>query len=211
MRIYIHPHVAQIRELFSGIEPAVFLRETILRHLAALEAGYREKLPAVGVILRNFSPRHLSSAANSQVVPAATTEELRDVVAHYFGFAAFAEIDSGVTHDTEFERAVDYLLSGNVTALTEQIDRAPELLTRSSRYGHRAGLIHYLAANGVEMHHQVVPANAPELLSLLLERGADADQPHQIYGGRHDLRALIETSAHPAAAGVREALLDLLA
>lgn len=210
MKIYISDQVAQVRSLFSGIEPSVHLRETVLRYLAALEAGYREQNPAVDILLRNYSPRHSTEATGGSGVPRATPEELKQVMAHYFGFAHFADIDESITHDVEFEKAVETLLRGKRDQLDTQLREHPGLIRRSSRYGHRAGLIHYLAANGVELHRQVVPDNAPELLRLLLDHGADPHQEHRIYGGRHSFRELIETSAHPAEAGVREALIAQL-
>jgi hypothetical protein len=210
MEIYIAEKVAHVRALFAEVSPAVHVRETVLRYLAALEAGYRKQHPAVGIVLRNHSPAHLSSAAARDSFPTVTPQQLREVAAHYFGFARFAAIDQAVTHDPVFEAALDFLLRGDETGLAAHLADHPAVVEQSSSFGHRAGLIHYLAANGVELHRQVVPANAPDLLRLLLDRGADPDQEHRIYGGRFSLRALIETSAHPAAAGVSEALLALL-
>lgn len=210
MKIYIDEEVNAVRDLFSDIQPTVYVRETVLRYLAALEAGYRDRHPAVGTILRNYSPRHLSSAANSNELPAVTPETLQDIAAHYFGFAQFAALSAEATLDATFENAVDALLNGHIAQLEDMLNQKPALVQSQSAYGHRAGLLHYLAANGVELHRQVVPANAPELLQLLLSKGADPDQAHQIYGGRHSLRDLIETSAHPANAGVREGLLAQL-
>ena len=211
MNVYIAEQVAQVRSLFSGIAPSVHVRETVLRYLAALEAGYRAQDPAVGIMLRNYSPVHPTGTSGKTAAPRVTPEQLKAVMAHYFGFAHFGDIDASVTHDVEFERAVETLLSGDQDRLQAQLKEHPQLVGQSSRYGHRAGLIHYLAANGVELHRQVVPANAPDLLRLLLDHGADPEQEHRIYGGRHSLRELIESSAHPAEAGVRESLLVQLA
>jgi hypothetical protein len=78
----------------------------------------------------------------------------------------------------------------------------PDLIARRSVYGHRATLLHYTAANGVEIRRQVVPANAAEITATLLDAGADAAATLHAYGGTPDTLAMLRSSAHPQAAGV---------
>lgn len=73
---------------------------------------------------------------------------------------------------------------------------------RRSAYGHSATLLHYTAANGVEIRRQVVPANAAEVVVALLEAGADRSAKLHAYGGDFDVLAMLETKAHPRDAGV---------
>jgi hypothetical protein len=79
---------------------------------------------------------------------------------------------------------------------------APDLVQRRSAYGHGATLLHYTAANGVEIRRQVVPANAREIAARLLDAGADAGARLQAYGATPDTLAMLKSSAHPRAAGV---------
>jgi hypothetical protein len=94
------------------------------------------------------------------------------------------------------------MLRGDVDGLRAQLERDPGLALRASHWPHRATLLHYAAANGVEIYRQVVPHNLPELVALLIDRGADVDASARAYGA--DLRPLdlLLTSGHPHAAGV---------
>ena len=76
------------------------------------------------------------------------------------------------------------------------------LSVRRSAYGHRATLLHYTAANGVEIRRQVVPANAAEVVATLLDAGADQSARLRAYGGDFDVLEMFKTSAHPHDAGV---------
>ena len=106
--------------------------------------------------------------------------------------------------DPEFEAALFELLGGRRDALAARLDANPRLVRARSVFGHDATLLHYLASNGVETWRQVVPANAPEMARLLVERGADPRATMRCYGDRFSVQDLLETSAHPRAAGVLE-------
>lgn len=69
---------------------------------------------------------------------------------------------------------------------------------------HRATLLHYAAANGVEDHRQVVPANAVEIADLLIARGGDVNAQCGMGGGGPGSTALVAlvTSGHPREAGL---------
>ena len=71
-------------------------------------------------------------------------------------------------------------------------------------------MLHYLGANGVESHRQKTPRNAVEIARLLIDRGADIEAEADMYGGGQTTLALVQTSAHPAAPGVADALCTLL-
>jgi hypothetical protein len=87
----------------------------------------------------------------------------------------------------------------------------PDLVARRSAYGHRATLLHYTAANGVEIHRQVVPANAVEIAPALLAAGADRSAKLHAYGGIFDVLEMLKTGAHPHTAGVSEEVEHVLA
>src|SRR5262249_53709418 len=77
--------------------------------------------------------------------------------------------------DELFEAAVDAVVAGEVVALTTLLDREPRLVGARSLRSHRATLLHYVGANGVEHERQRTPPNAPAVATLLLARGADPD------------------------------------
>src|SRR5262249_29450772 len=109
-----------------------------------------------------------------------------------------------------FERCVDDILAGDVDAVAGSLRAHDDLVTMRSHWGHRATLLHYLAANGVEIYRQRVPANAPDLARLLLENGADVAAKANMYGGERATLGMLLSSGHPAHAGVTAQLADVL-
>ncbi len=116
-----------------------------------------------------------------------------------------------------FERAVEATIDGDVEALRRAVADDPTVThARSTRLApfdpprHRATLLHYVAANGVEGHRQRTPPNAVDVARILLEAGADPDALADMYGGACGVMSLLVSSSHPARAGVQVALVDLL-
>lgn len=116
-----------------------------------------------------------------------------------------------------FERAVEAVVDGDVAALKRLLREDPSLVRlRSSRVTHfdppvhRATLLHYLAANGVEGYRQRSPKTAPEIARALLEAGADPDALANLYGGRCTTMALLVSSTPPERAKVQLAIIDAL-
>jgi len=108
-----------------------------------------------------------------------------------------------------FEEAVDAVISGNAGELARLLDHQPELVHARSARPHRATLLIYVGANGVEDFRQRTPPNAVDIASLLIARGADVNAVADLYGGSTTL-GLVATSVHPANAGVQRALIDVL-
>ncbi len=116
-----------------------------------------------------------------------------------------------------FERAVEAVIDGDAPTLGALLRDDPELArARSTRVTcfdppmHRATLLHYLAANGVEAYRQRSPANAVEIATLLLTAGADPNALAFAYGGGCTTMALLGSSAPPNRAGVQVPLVDAL-
>jgi ankyrin repeat protein len=80
---------------------------------------------------------------------------------------------------------------------------------RSTR-AHRAPLLHFIAANGVEDYRQMSPANAVDVARVLLDAGAEVDAETHVYGGGSTALNLVATSTPPRVAGVQLPLIDLL-
>jgi hypothetical protein len=109
-----------------------------------------------------------------------------------------------------FEAATNAVVSGDVATLRRLLREHPELIHARSTREHRATLLHYVAANGVENYRQVTPQNIAEIAKVLLEAGADVDSEADVYGGGCTTLGLVATSAPPAIAGVQREVIDVL-
>ncbi|MFK7806381.1 MAG: hypothetical protein AB8F74_01145 [Saprospiraceae bacterium] len=130
-------------------------------------------------------------------------DDIQFTVAKAYGFEDWEAVKTlgKKKHDPAFEMAVDILLTGKIEVLEDHLAQYPEVIHQRSAYGHRAGLIHYLGANGVEIWRQIVPNNLEELLRFLIKSGADPDMTADIYGV-NNLLALLTSSDHAWKAGV---------
>lgn len=151
-------------------------------------------------------------------------DDARLAVARSYSFqswAALANYVEAVTrHDSsvfQFESAVEAVISGNVAALKALLQKNPDLVNaRSARVTcfdspvHRATLLHYVAANGVEGYRQQTPPNAVDVARMLLEARAEVDALADMYGGQYATMSMLVSSDHPAKAGVQVALVDTL-
>jgi len=113
---------------------------------------------------------------------------------------------------SRFEQAVDAVVTGDIGALGRLLSENPELIHARSTREHRATLLHYTAANGVEQYRQTTPGNAVDIAKMLLAAGADVDAVAETYGGGTEQTTLnlLVSSCHPAAAGLQCALAEVL-
>jgi ankyrin repeat protein len=109
-----------------------------------------------------------------------------------------------------FEAAASAIVTGDVTTLKRLLREHPKLIRARSTREHRAALLHYVAANGVENYRQVTPKNIAEITEILLAAGAEIDGEADVYGGGCTTLGLVATSAPPAIAGVQRDVIDLL-
>ena len=112
----------------------------------------------------------------------------------------------------EFEAAVDAVVTGDLSTLESLVRRHPDLIRARSARTHRATLLHYVAANGVEGYRQRTPPNAVAVARFLLEAGAEVDALGNTYGGDkyQTTMNLLVSSTHPAEAGLQPALVEVL-
>ena len=97
------------------------------------------------------------------------------------------------------------MVTGCIDDLRECLDQRPDLVRERSPYAHRSTLLHYVAANGVEIWRQRSPRNAASIARLLIERGSQADALCECYGGGRNATtlSLAVSSVHPHAKGVQ--------
>ena len=152
-----------------------------------------------------------------------TLDDARLTIARYYDFldwsspAAWVEAISQEGGVSKFESAVEAVVNGDLGALQDALRRAPRLVSaRSNRVCcfdppvHRATLLHYVAANGVEGYRQRTPANAVEIARTLLQAGAEPDALADMYGGECTTMSMLVSSSHPAKAGLQVPLVELL-
>lgn len=118
---------------------------------------------------------------------------------------------------SRFEVAVEAIIDGDAGTLGRLLHDEPALATarstRRTRFDpsvHRATLLHYVAANGVEGHRQRTPGNAVAVARALLEAGVEVDALAGFYGCECATLPLLVSSSHPAVAGVQVELAELL-
>src|SRR6185436_11648058 len=142
------------------------------------------------------------------------------VIARAHGFETWAAFSDHVESASrakgpgdEFEMAVDAVVDGDLATLESLLREHPELIRERSKRVHRATLLHYVAANGVEDFRQKTPANAVAVARTLLEAGAEVDALANTYGGgsAQTTMNLLVSSTHPAGAGLQGALVEVLA
>ena len=173
--------------------------------------------PDIPWLPRNLSDDELRSAsldfADAQLA-----------VARWYDFGSWtrlAEYVHAVTREgsavARFESSVEAVINGDLATLGSLLREDPELIrARSTRVthfdppAHRAALLHYVAANGVEGYRQRTPPDAVDVAKLLLQAGAEVDALADMYGGQCTTMSLLVSSGHPAKAGLQAALANTL-
>jgi ankyrin repeat protein len=115
-------------------------------------------------------------------------------------FARTAQADGEVSR---FENAVEAVVSGDLETLRSKLAEYPDLVQSRSSRRHRATLLHYIAANGVEGHRQRTPANAVEVAKALLDAGAEVDALADMYEEKCTTMSMLVSSTPPNDAGLQ--------
>ena len=139
------------------------------------------------------------------------------VIARSHGFASWPkfahhleELEAANSPAAQFEAAVDAIVAGDDAKLELLLRENPALIRVRSSREHRATLLHYVSANGVEGYRQRTPRNAVEIAKILRHAGAEVDATCDVYHGDCTTLGLVATSVHPEKAGVQEELMQLL-
>ncbi len=197
-----------------------------------LLAGHRAADPAAIDLFHRKHPRFLDEKVkwlpkritDSEVGAAALSlDDARLAIARHYDFLDWASLAAWVDAVSQegpifaFESAVEAVVNGDLAVLTDALRRDPALVrARSSRVCcfdppvHRASLLHYVAANGVEAYRQKTPPNAVAIARALLEAGAEPDALSDMYGAECTTMSMLVSSSHPAEAGLQVPLVELL-
>jgi ankyrin repeat protein len=186
----------------KGVTITPFVQGSFTRAVEAIERDVRAKLAA------SDAPGTPFTLADAQllIARAHAFESWADFIHHV------ERLSGGDAGGQEFETAVDAVVGGELPALEALVRRHPALIGARSARTHRATLLHYVAANGVEDFRQRTPPNAVAIAKLLLEAGAEVDALANTYGGgtAQTTMNLLVSSTHPARAGLQVPLAETL-
>jgi ankyrin repeat protein len=205
-----------------------------LRQADALLAGWQSGDQEAVKVFRAHHPKFLDdtvpwlqrfweSDADARAIPV-DQDDAKLAVARAYDFLDWASLEAHAAAVADrssaisrFERAAEAVIDGDAVTLRRLLAEDPDLVrARSARvchfdpHVHRATLLHYLAANGIETYRQRSPKNAVEIATILLEAGADPNALQDSYGGRNTTMAMLVSSTPPRTAGVQVPLVDTL-
>jgi len=139
------------------------------------------------------------------------------VIAREYGFESWPKFSKHIEATqrdnspiSNFESAVDAIITGDLAQLSALLKLDPNLILARSTRLHRATLLHYVSANGVEDYRQKTPPNIIDVTKALLAAGAEVDATAEMYGSGATPLGLTASSIHPLRAGVQDALLETL-
>ena len=139
------------------------------------------------------------------------------VIARAHGFSSWTRLVhhldrlASATSDLfAFEQAADAIVGGDLAALERLLAAHPRLVRARSSREHRATLLHYVSANGVENYRQRTPGSIVTIARRLLDAGAEVDAEADVYGGGATTLGPVVTSTPPREAEAQIALADLL-
>jgi hypothetical protein len=212
--VYIHPDVAQVRELHAAVLSSFDFSGSITELLELMAHNLFDANesgdPRSQVEIKNYmNPGEFSQLGNMIRID---LQMARELMARQHGFTDWEEVKhgGGVAVQVSFESAVDLLIMGKIEELDKILDENPHLIIQRSAFFHKASLLHYTSANGVEIRRQVVPHNLTDMIRLLLGRGADREARGFFYGSMMDTVSLLQTGTHIREAGVYEEVYKLL-
>ncbi len=216
MNVYSPDYVYEVEMLylhvFRGREPIVGIRELLETQAHVLHEHHADyDFAACVQIWKHFVPL-IGSPRDTIMASPFSLEDALYTLAWEHGSADWPAVEAlgDAELDGDFESAADAVVTGELGALGDLLGARPELAMARSAFGHGATLLHYVAADGVEIRRQKCPYNAAEVARLLLEAGADVHAKASFVGGSYDTMAMLMRSAPPEKAGLVEGLAEVL-
>lgn len=215
-RVHIDSKVFALRELHSDLLSRDYMDSSILDRLASqansILNGHKTGNSAVVFHLGSWCADFIGMDTAQIMGSILNLDQCQETIAKEHGYKNWSEVETlqGIMLDAEFEKSVDAVVQGDISQLQRRLCTRPELAKQRSQYGHRATLLHYIGANGVESYRQITPLNAAEVASCLIRAGADVNAGAKMYGGSTTALNLVLTSAHPHNAGIASEIAEVL-
>ena len=215
MEVYKHKTLEDLEEFYGDLLVNIDHYTSIKDHLRALSfrmwEGVKSKNDAIFNEISNYHWKHLGKSASTLLAAELTEEDCKQTIANEYGFRRWTEVEHmNSPYNKTFESVVNTMLNGDLAKVKIYISDNIGLVNQKSQYGHKATLLHYAASNGVEIWRQRVPLKLPEIVSYLIEQGANKNAKMKVYGGEYTAAELLPSSAHPKEAGVASELRKLL-
>ncbi len=214
MEVYMNDTISNIRNYHGDVIRNIWQYKTIKEYLEeyAYSLSIAHKNGEIGFAneVNNYYKPFFGVDADKIMKTAFDKGEFLNISASVHGFESFSKVDEKLGFNPVFEKAVDAVITGNKENLSLLIKENPEIVSGVSSFGHRATLLHYCAPNGVELWRQIVPNNLDQIVSYLLDKGADLHAKMEVYGGVFTFEELFFTSAHPVEAGVVDKVKSIL-
>lgn len=145
-------------------------------------------------------------------------DDARAVTARELGFEDWpallrhiGDLQDADSQVARFECAVEAVVQGDLKTVISLLQSHPGMVHERSSRGHKATLLHYIAANGVENYRQLTPPNAVEIADALLSAGAVPDALAEVYDRKWGTTLeLLVSSSHPDRAGLQSQLAEKL-
>lgn len=212
-----HPSLAQYRKLAKDLVKACKSDPSAIGAWAdrwmesLLDGSDRKHLDRAANAVAEFATKAMKGDERSCVLA-----DAQFVLARSHGFTNWAEFAAhldALGQDSEaaaFEAAADAIVRGDEATVQQLLRKHPDLIRARSAREHRATLLHYVSANGVENYRQQSPPNAARITELLLAAGADIEAESDVYGGGSTTLGLVATSTPPRKAGVQIPVIGVL-
>lgn len=201
--IYIDPVVVAVNELHKEViatkNDIGNVADWLMLVSTNLHQQHQNGNTACAVELSNYLPGLLGKSEEEIMNYALREDEAELTIALAYGFTNLRSIDPELSFDVNFELAVDHMLNGEIESVQSLVRENPKLVEARSPFGHNATLLHYASSNGVEVWRQKVPMNLPDIVSFLIQSGADRMATANIYNGQYTTAELAGTSGHPLA------------
>jgi len=205
--VWISEPVRRVQDLYGDLVGRSALGRTRFEQVQVLADrladGHREHHPGAHVELANWNPALVGLRPEQLWERQLDRSDAVLAVARARGYGGIDDVVlDAIVPSIPYETTVDTMLAGDLDGLRALLDEDPGLTTQTSHWPHRATLLHYATANGVEIHRQVVPLNLPAIVALLVERAADVNAGAHAYGSEVAPLGLLLSSGHPRDAGV---------
>jgi len=214
--IYIDKSVAALRELHREVlfsdRSQLTVRQLLEQQAQNILQGHGNGNSAVTFHLGCWCTEMIGKSHAEMFAADLTLRQARQTIAAEYGFSDWAAVEAlgDQGFDLVFESAVDQVVTGDLSGLLASLKQQPDLTQQKSQFPHNATLLHYVGANGVESHRQMTPLNAADIAQCLIDAGADVNAEANMYGGGSATLGLLLSSAHPANAGVVDAVAGVL-